>query len=441
MPIQVTCTNCQKVIKAPDNLAGKRVKCPQCSTVLAIPGTAPAGAATAQRPAAPAQRPAARPAGPGGASHPSTAQPRGPAPVQGGFPKQMGPPGMLPPPGRPMAPGGFGGVADLIDEEINRQVAKKIQEEDEEISRQAKEKAWNELMAPKFKSLEMQKKGMSGKVAERRIVSVGQVLARSWRVYTADLGKLLAVTWCGQLISTLPCVLLALPFLLLTAMIGGLISKVLPEVFGVIFVVVFMVIVPILLAGPLIAWMLTGTVRYVFGRIKGKDVEFTELFRGGKQTVSIWGGLMMCMLFVLMPVIPWILFIIAVIVMAVMQLDQETAVFAIKIAAFTAGGLTLLLGVLGQILLLKSSMFPWVVVDKGVPAQESLGISQGLTDGNFWKLRLLMMIVGFLNLLGVLTCGIGLIFLLPFQAVMWGVAYAEMSGIEEPIPGAAESVP
>src|SRR5262245_15643598 len=37
MPINVTCTGCASTMKVPDNVAGKRVKCPKCANVLTVP--------------------------------------------------------------------------------------------------------------------------------------------------------------------------------------------------------------------------------------------------------------------------------------------------------------------------------------------------------------------------------------------------------------------
>lgn len=36
-PIGIACTNCGKQLKVPGELAGKRVKCPQCSQALNVP--------------------------------------------------------------------------------------------------------------------------------------------------------------------------------------------------------------------------------------------------------------------------------------------------------------------------------------------------------------------------------------------------------------------
>lgn len=37
MPITVACPSCRKALKAPDNAAGRKVKCPGCGSVLIIP--------------------------------------------------------------------------------------------------------------------------------------------------------------------------------------------------------------------------------------------------------------------------------------------------------------------------------------------------------------------------------------------------------------------
>ncbi len=99
MPIEFRCTQCDKLLRTPDDTAGKRAKCPSCGTVLPIP------AAAATPPAAPAAPPA-------GASPFAT----GPAKVAPGSPFGPGQPpnpyesptaatgaGQVPPP-----PGGFG---------------------------------------------------------------------------------------------------------------------------------------------------------------------------------------------------------------------------------------------------------------------------------------------------------------------------------------------
>lgn len=37
MPIEITCTGCERRLRVPDKVAGKRIKCPKCETVLHVP--------------------------------------------------------------------------------------------------------------------------------------------------------------------------------------------------------------------------------------------------------------------------------------------------------------------------------------------------------------------------------------------------------------------
>jgi len=37
MPISLVCSNCEKNLKIPDEMAGKKVRCPACKTVLTVP--------------------------------------------------------------------------------------------------------------------------------------------------------------------------------------------------------------------------------------------------------------------------------------------------------------------------------------------------------------------------------------------------------------------
>jgi hypothetical protein len=59
--IKFACQGCKASLKVGDTLAGKKIKCPKCAAVVAVPGGAAPPAAAPARPAAP---PAARPAAP-----------------------------------------------------------------------------------------------------------------------------------------------------------------------------------------------------------------------------------------------------------------------------------------------------------------------------------------------------------------------------------------
>ena len=73
MPIEFRCTHCQKLLRTPDDTAGKQAKCPECGTILVIPV-----------PTALAPSPGARGAAGGGVPPPMGGSPAGAASPFGG---------------------------------------------------------------------------------------------------------------------------------------------------------------------------------------------------------------------------------------------------------------------------------------------------------------------------------------------------------------------
>ncbi len=74
MPIKVACSQCKKVLSAPDTMAGKRAKCPGCGAGIAIPGSATTSGGSIPKASSP-------PASPTPSSAPRTAPPAKPAPA------------------------------------------------------------------------------------------------------------------------------------------------------------------------------------------------------------------------------------------------------------------------------------------------------------------------------------------------------------------------
>lgn len=68
MPIQMKCKGCQKVLKVPDAVAGKRIKCPACQTILAVPAPKAAAPKPAKAKKASASNPYQTDSAPGDSS-------------------------------------------------------------------------------------------------------------------------------------------------------------------------------------------------------------------------------------------------------------------------------------------------------------------------------------------------------------------------------------
>lgn len=99
-------------------------------------------------------------------------------------------------------------------------------------------------------------------------------------------------------------------------------------------------------------------------------------------------------------------------------------------------GLVLLI-VPGIILSVMWQFFGYVIVEQPtIRATEAIGRSADITRGNRWQLFGLGLVLILINLLGVLACGIGLLFTYGITAVTLAYAYKLLSGqpIVQPLP-------
>jgi hypothetical protein len=86
------------------------------------------------------------------------------------------------------------------------------------------------------------------------------------------------------------------------------------------------------------------------------------------------------------------------------------------------------------VLSLRLSQFLYLIVDRDMAAIDSLRVSYRITRGHAGLLFALYLITGLINLGGMLACGIGLIFTTPYVVLLLVVAYLALAG--EASPGA-----
>lgn len=67
------------------------------------------------------------------------------------------------------------------------------------------------------------------------------------------------------------------------------------------------------------------------------------------------------------------------------------------------------------------------ILDKTVNPWHSIVLSFKATRSNFWRMMALFIIQGFILLLGVITAGIGFIWILPFGFILYGFMYKRLS--------------
>ena len=229
MPIDVACPGCRKTVRAPDSVAGKRVKCPQCGAAIAVP----------QHVSAP--------------------------------------------------PAAFGGVADLIDEAINEEVTKRRAAEEAEYERQqeaAIEKTYND---PKAKAAEKRAKGLM-RFRARKLV-VGDSLSRAWELFTANYGLCLGVTISASLIGAFAFVAVMLGFGLLGGLLGAVIGQGDPLIAVIVALVAWLLGYIASLIVPSI--LQVGTINVFLKLARGEPAEFMDVFRAAKHTFAFWGGMIL----------------------------------------------------------------------------------------------------------------------------------------------------
>ena len=71
-------------------------------------------------------------------------------------------------------------------------------------------------------------------------------------------------------------------------------------------------------------------------------------------------------------------------------------------------------------------MFPWVIVDKEVGPFEAIRQSWAMTQGSFWHLFLLGVLLCGVNILGTMALLIGLLETIPLSVVVVGYAYRHL---------------
>jgi len=72
---------------------------------------------------------------------------------------------------------------------------------------------------------------------------------------------------------------------------------------------------------------------------------------------------------------------------------------------------------------LRLQFFGWVIVDKEVGALEATRVSWEITRGSAWQLFLMWWLLFFVNVLGLLAIGIGLLVTVPLSLVAMGHVY------------------
>jgi phage FluMu protein Com/uncharacterized membrane protein len=315
MPIEFRCTNCNKLLRTGDGTAGKQAKCPECGTLLVVPDT-------------------------------STAAPTMATPATGATP--LAPPPLVNPPlVNPLRSGPFAA---------------------------AHSDPSNPYRSPQAGAY-LGPVGQTGEIVPTRI-DIGDVFGRTWKIYKANMGKVIGVVVLAMLITYVFSIGINLliggvkPAGRAGSVLGFVVSSVLNQFFG--------------------AFIGGGEIFVLLKIARGEEAAVGELFTGGRWLLPLFmGGLLvslMCFVGFLLVIVP------------------------------------------GIIVALMYSQFYFLVVDRGLGIMDALRMSNEITRGNKMTLFAIWVLLILLMIPGILTCGVGMIFILPYMMLLATVAYLTMTG-------------
>ena len=101
-------------------------------------------------------------------------------------------------------------------------------------------------------------------------------------------------------------------------------------------------------------------------------------------------------------------------------------------------GVSLIVAIILFLILIRLSLVTYIVVDQDVTIMEAVNLSFRYTKGNVWRMiGMRFFFIGW-YLVGVITCGLGLFYVIPYAEISFTNLYIqirnEVDGVEEPTP-------
>jgi hypothetical protein len=319
------------------------------------------------------------------------------------------------------------GVGDLLAEFTTLESARIRAEEDARYEQEKREAARTVHQAPMLAALAKQKQGLQKRAIAHKTISAGDVISRGWELYTANFAMALLVAFFVLMTNMIVAVGLILGFAFLGGIVGALLIQVTgTPVAGVVGLgaMIFLGAVASILFS---SWLYAGQKRVFLKMAKGKEVEFVEVFQGGRHAMAIASATFTIMVLSVMSIVPLFaptLFV--AIWSAVSSSDPPKTVTGI--ISIVGVVLFLILLPLSIILVFRFSLYEWAIVDNDALAGEGLGISKQLIGGNVISVLGVYLlcwavssVAGFLPLLG-------MIFTYPLVLCFLAVMYTDLTG-------------
>lgn len=243
-------------------------------------------------------------------------------------------------------------------------------------------------------------------------IDAGDILHVAWETYKDQLGILIGAfaIWLGiyiamSIVNQVLQGVIAFAFVGAGGAGGGGNPLALGfAVLGVTFFLIFFVNIPILIyleAGMTLLWLRVA---------RGERAEVTEMFQGGR---FFWRLLGVTLIFSLLAIVAYFVVLLPGIVM---KDPTWSIVAAIPVLLFWL------------VLALRFWAVSYVIVDRDAGIFEALQDCGRATANNYLAVVGLALAGIGLNLLGLLACGIGMLFTMPFIRLIFAVAYCGMTG-------------
>ena len=209
-------------------------------------------------------------------------------------------------------------------------------------------------------------------------IDLGDVFSRTWTIFKANMGMCIGVVITANIINGIVSNIVSMSAAGISSQAGSDVARFAIIGIGQILSIVFS------------TWITAGQMNFLLKTARGLDAPFSDLFSGGRWLVPLLGGTILYFLMVV-------------------------------------GGFILLI-IPGIIVALMFSQFYYLIIDRNLGVIDALKTSRLITSGNKMTLFLIGLVMIPIAIIAALPCLIGLIFVIPYFALLGSVAYLMMSG-------------
>jgi hypothetical protein len=178
----------------------------------------------------------------------------------------------------------------------------------------------------------------------------------------------------------------------------------------------------IALSALLVFPLSSGTTAVCLAQLKGRRWTFGDFFSGFRHWNSLAGVGLITQLISVFIVVP----IVVMIPFYIQNRDQRLIFAAVAILVF---GMAIMAFVYTRLLMFA----PALIFDRRLGAIDALKANWELTRGHFLGLFGASIVVGLISVSGVIGCGIGILFTVPYATLILNAGYLFIAGRREPI--------